>query len=142
VLYDQPQVVEHPDYLTKAGVLDRCEVVAGTGLFESIPAGADLYILKRVLHDWPDDVCVSILRRCREAAGKRGRIAIVDAVIAPGNGPDPNKMVDLLMMVLAAGLERTESQFRDILERSGLRLTGIVPTPGPYRLSVVEAEPA
>lgn len=140
VLYDQPQVVEHPDYLTKAGVRDRCDVVGGAGFFESIPPGADLYVLKRVLHDWPDEVCEGILRRCRDAVAKDGRVVVVDAVIPPGNHPDPIKAVDLLMMILLDGRERTEADFRELFANAGLRLTRIVATPS--SLSIVEGEPA
>jgi len=140
VLYDQPQVVEHPHYLTRAGVRDRCDVVGGAGLFESIPAGADLYVLKRVLHEWPDDICEGILRRCHDAAGKDGRVIVVDAVIPPGNHPDLTKAVDLLMMILLDGRERSEADFRELFARAGLKLTRIVATPS--RLSIVEGEPA
>jgi hypothetical protein len=140
VLYDQPQVVEHPEYLTKGGVRDRCDVVGGTGFFASIPVGADLYVLKRVLHDWPDDVCEGILRRCRDAVAKDGRVVVVDAVIPAGNHPDPTKAVDLLMMILLDGRERTETDFRELFARAGLKLTRIVATPS--MLSIVEGEPA
>ena len=139
VLYDQPQVVDHPDYLTRAGVIDRCEIAAGS-FFESVPSGGDLYILKRVMHDWPDDVCLGILRRCRDAVVKHGRVIVVDAVVPPGNQPHLSKTVDILMMVLLDGRERTESEFRDLFARADLKLTRVVPTPS--LLSIVEAIPA
>jgi hypothetical protein len=138
VLYDQPQVVAHPDYLTRAGVIDRCEIAAGS-FFESVPSGGDLYILKRVIHDWPDDVCLGILRRCRDAVAKHGRVIVVDAVVPPGNQPHLSKTVDILMMVLLDGRERTESEFRDLFARAGLKLTCVVPTPS--LLSIIEAIP-
>ena len=139
VLYDQQQVVAHPDYLTAAGVIDRCEIAAGS-FFESVPSGGDLYILKRVMHDWPDDVCLGILRRCRDAVDKHGRIIVVDAVVPAGNQAHLSKTVDILMMVLLDGRERTESEFRDLFAGAGLKLTRVVPTPSP--LSIVEAIPA
>lgn len=139
VLYDQPQVVKHPDYLTEAGVRDRCDVVGGSGFFESIPAGADLYVLKRVLHDWPDDVCEGILRRCRDAVAENGRVVVVDAVISPGNHPNLAKTVDLLMMILLGGRERTEADFRKLFARAGLKVTRIVDTPS--LPSIVEGQP-
>ncbi len=138
VLYDQPQVVAHPDYLTKAGVVDRCDIIGGN-FFDSVPAGGDLYLLKRVLHDWPDDICEGILSRCRAAVARGGRVAVVDAVVPPGNQPHLSKDVDLLMMVLLDGRERTESEFGDLLKRSGLKMTRVIPTPS--LLSIVEAEP-
>jgi hypothetical protein len=139
VLCDQPQVVAHPDYLTKAGLSARCDIAA-CNFLESVPAGGDLYLLKRVLHDWPDDICEGILRRCRDAVSPGGRILVVDAVVPPGNEPHPSKAADLLMMVLLDGRERTEPEFRDLFERSGLKLTRIIPTASV--LSFVEGEPA
>jgi hypothetical protein len=79
------------------GVLDRCEVAAGS-FFESVPPGGDLYILKRVMHDWSDDVSAGILRRCHDAVAKDQRIVVIDAVVPPGNAPHLSKTVDLLMM--------------------------------------------
>lgn len=140
VLFDQPQVVAKPEYLERAGVLDRCEVTGGS-FFESVPPGGDLYILKRVIHDWPDDVCVGILRRCRDSVAKDGRIVVIDAVVQPGNTPDPNKTVDLLMLALGGGIERSLDEFPELLSRAGLKLTRVVPTSTPTQVSVVEAMP-
>ncbi|MBV8135864.1 MAG: hypothetical protein JO121_09585 [Deltaproteobacteria bacterium] len=97
VLFDQPQVVNTPEYLQRAGVLDRCEV-AGGSFFESVPPGVDLSILKRVMHDWSDDVCAGSLSRCHDAVAKDERIVVIDAVVPPGNAPHLRKTVDLLMM--------------------------------------------
>jgi O-methyltransferase domain len=138
VLFDQPQVVEKPEYLERAGVLARCEIVGGS-FFEPVPPRADLYILKHVIHDWPDDVCVGILRRCRDAVSKDGYIVVIDAVIRPGNRPSLSKAVDLLMLISLDGQERTEEEFARLFSRAGLKLTRVVPTPTPY--SVVEAMP-
>ena len=96
-------------------------------------------MLKRVLHDWPDDVCEGILRRCRDGVAKGGRVVVVDTVIPTGNHPNPSKTVDLLMMILD-GRERTEADFRELFARAGLKLTRIVVTPS--LLSIVEGEPA
>jgi hypothetical protein len=138
ILFDQPQVVDTPEYLLRAGVLDRCEI-AGGSFFESVPREADLYILKRVMHDWPGNVCAQILRRCRDAVAKGGRIVVIDAVIPPGNSADLNKTVDLLMMVLLDGRERSEPEFAALFDSAGLKLTRVVPTPS--RLSIVEGVP-
>jgi hypothetical protein len=138
VLYDQPQVVDHPDYLTKGGVVDRCDIIGGN-FFESVPSGGDLYILKRIMHDWPDDICAGILRRCRDSVAKNGRVLVVDAVVPPGNQPHMSKTMDILMMVLLDGRERTESEFGDLFARASLRLARIVPTPA--TLSIVEGVP-
>lgn len=112
VLFDQPQVVANPEYLRVAGVLDRCELVGGN-FFESVPEGADAYVLKRIIHDWNDDRSVSILRNCRDAVVDGGRVIVVDAVVAAGNEFHSSKLMDLLMMVLLNGRERTEADFFD-----------------------------
>lgn len=139
VLYDQPQVVANPDYVTAAGVLDRCEVVGGN-FFESVPTGADAYVLKRIIHDWNDDTCEAILRRCRDAVIDGGRVIVVDAVVPPGNEFHFSKSSDLLMMVLLDGWERTEADFRALFGRAGLKLNRIVPTAAV--VSIVEGERA
>jgi hypothetical protein len=140
VLYDQPQVIAQPDYLKAAGVLHRCEVVGGN-FFERVPSGADAYVLKRIIHDWDDDSCKDILSRCRDAAAESGgRVIVIDAVLPRGNEFHYGKPLDLLMMVLNDGRERTEMEFDDLLARSGLKLLRIVPTLS--IVSVVEAEPS
>jgi hypothetical protein len=115
--------------------MDRCEVVEGD-FFESVPAGADAYILKRVLHDWNDDIAVSLLGRCREAMSRDGRALTLDAVVPPDNQPHRSKTMDILMMALLGGGERTEQEFRELYRRAGLKLTKIVPTAS--KLSIVE----
>jgi hypothetical protein len=139
VLYDQAQVVRDAPFIHAAGVTDRCTIVAGD-FFVSIPAGGDVYVLKRILHDWDDDTCVGMLRRCREAMGASGRVLVVDAVVPPGNDPHPSKVSDLLMLVVLPGRERTAVEFRSLFEDAGLALTRIVPTP--TMLSIVEGVPA
>ena len=138
-LYDRPQVVQEPAYLTAAGLLDRCEIVGGDFL-QSVPAGGDAYILKRILHDWSDERCIQILCTCREAMGEKARILVVDAVVPPGNDSHPSKVMDILMMVLVEGRERTEEEFRELYQQAGLKLTKVVPTPSV--LSIVEGKRA
>jgi SAM-dependent methyltransferase len=138
VLFDQPQVAANPEYLRAAGELDRCQVVGGN-FFESVPKGADAYLLKRIIHDWNDDTSAGILRRCRDAVLDGGRIIVIDAVVPTGNKFHQSKAVDLLMMVLLDGRERTETDFRELFGRAGLKLNRVVPTEG--IVSIVEGEP-
>jgi hypothetical protein len=135
ILFDRPAVVEEPSLLEAAGVLDRCETVGGD-FFEAVPPGADVYILKRVLHDWDDDACIALLRRCRAALAAQGRVLVIDAVIPPGNDPHPAKIVDLIMLTALTGRERTEAEFRELLTAAGLRLTRILPTPSALAIVV------
>lgn len=138
VLCDQPQVIQEPAYLTAAGLMDRCEIV-GLDFFQSVPGGGDVYILKRILHDWGDERSVHILRTCREAMGDNARILVIDAVVPPGNDPHPSKIMDILMMVGFEGRERTAEEFRALYQQTGLKLTRVIATPSV--LSIVEGVP-
>jgi len=138
VLYDRPQVIQEPAYLSAAGLLNRCEIVGGD-FFQSAPSGGNVYVLKRILHDWGDERSVQILRNCREAMEDRARLLVVDAVVPPGNDPHPSKIMDMLMMVLLEGQERTEEEFRALYRQAGFTLTRVIPTPSV--LSIVEGVP-
>ena len=138
LLYDQPQVVADPAELRDAGSLDRCDIQAGD-FFERVPAGVDLYLLKRILHDWDDATATRILRRCREAMPADGRIAVVDAVMLPGNAPDPNKATDVSIMALTPGRERSRPEFEQLFAAAGLRLVAVHALPLPATLSIIEA---
>ncbi len=102
---------------------DRIEFVAGS-FFESVPEG-DAYILSGILHDWPDEDAARILRTIRAAAPSHARLLINESVIVPGNEPQGAKWLDLLMLVLAGGRERDETQWRELLERAGFRVKSL-----------------
>jgi len=138
-LYDLPRVVKEATMLDAPDLQARTSRLGGDFL-QSVPALFDAYVLKRVLHDWDDDTCVAILRRCREGLPASGRVVAIDAVLRPANEPDPSKVSDLLMMILCPGRERTEAEFAAIFTAAGLRLTCVIPTPTP--LSIVEGAPA
>ena len=135
VLYDLADVVSDAGHLAAAGVADRCEIIGGS-FFESVPGAADVYVVKRILHDWSDETCIQILTNIRRARPASGRVLAIDAVLAPRGMQDMNKVTDLLMMVICPGRERTEQEFRDLFAAAGLRLTRVVPTPS--SLSIVE----
>lgn len=138
-LFDQPYVVEGAKRnLELHGVADRCDRVGGD-FFESVLAGADAYLMKFIIHDWDDEKSLKILKNIRSAIAPSGKLLIVDIVIPEGNGADFGKLMDVNMLVMTGGLERTEAQFRELLAKSGFQLTRIVPTESP--LSVVEAVP-
>ena len=138
LLFDQPQVIASPSALEEAGLLNRCELAAGS-FFEAVPAQADLYLLKRILHDWDDAAALRILRTVAKAMRPGARLLIIDAVMLPGNAPDPNKDLDLNMMALTGGRERSEADFRALLNAAGLELATIHALQEPVTLSIVEA---
>jgi O-methyltransferase domain/Dimerisation domain len=139
VLFDRPSVVEGArEFLGAVGLAERCDLVGGS-FFDGVPAGADAYLLKDVLHDWEDEPAVAILRACRSATGPAARLLVVERVIPPGASPAPGKLTDVVMLVLTGGRERTEAEYRTLLEAGGFALARVVPTGSP--MSILEARP-
>jgi hypothetical protein len=136
ILFDSPQVIDGArSALDKSDEADRCELVAGN-FFESVPEGGDAHILKWIIHDWTDDQCVTILKNSHRALAENGKLILVEAVVPDGSEMHFSKFMDLNMLVMTGGRERTEAEFRDLYERAGFRLTRIVPTESPF--SVIE----
>jgi len=138
-LYDQPPVIEGARGGPTEPMKDRVTFASGD-MFESVPAGEDAYIMKYIIHDWPDDRCVKILRGCRAGVNPGGRLLVVDGVVPEGGGFHMSKIVDLEMMLFPGGKERTEKEFRELFAASGWALERILPTAA--HLSVIEGTPA
>ena len=138
-LYDMPHVVEGAATGPLQPLLDRCTFASGD-MFSAVPPGADAYIMKHIIHDWPDDRCVQILKACRKSVNPGGKLLVVDSVIHPGNDFSPSKFLDLQMLIFPSGRERTASEFRDLFAAAGWRLTRIIPTAAAD--SIVEGVPA
>jgi hypothetical protein len=134
-LFDLQYVLKGSTLLRDEGVADRCDTVVGD-FFKSLPAGADAYLVKRVLHDWDDAECVSIMKSVRRALPAHGRVLAIDVVISPGNEPSPGKIIDLLMLSSSRGRERTERDFQEMFAAAGLKVSRVIPTPSP--LCIVE----
>jgi SAM-dependent methyltransferase len=135
VLFDLPAAVaDSTEDLD--GLRDRCATVGGD-FFESAPAGADCYVLSHVIHDRDDDRAVAILRNCRRAMDPNGRLLLVEMVIPPGDEPHPSKTLDMVMLSLPGGMERSDLEYRELLDAAGFELTRRVPTASP--VSVIEA---
>jgi hypothetical protein len=143
VLVDQPAVViQARRHLAAEGVADRCQLVHGD-FFAEVPAGADAYLLSRVLHDWSDDDARRVLAAVRGAMGPRSRLLVVEAILPERAADQPAVIrMDLYMLVLLGARERTEAQFRGLLAGTGFRVARVVPTASPAGLSVIEAVPA
>jgi hypothetical protein len=140
VLFDQPSVIEGaPPLLEEAGVADRCEV-AGGSFFESVPEGADAYMLKAILHDWDDEEATAILRACRKAVTASSALLVIERDLGPANDAPDVKVSDLNMLVMLGGRERTAGEYERLLAGAGFRLAGVTPTASGY--SVFEAAPS
>lgn len=143
VLFDLPRVFEGAKKnIADMGLADRCEVISGS-FFEEVPSGCDLYLMKSILHDWPDDLCKKILTNCRSAMTGKNKLLIIDRFY-----PDhievtrEHQMIarsDLNMMLGPGGLERTESEWRDLFGSSGFQIDRVIPLEMAFRL--IEASP-
>ena len=137
VLFDLGHVIENARQRVAAeGIGKRCQLVAGD-FFESVPAGADAYIMKHIIHDWDDARATVILKNIACAMREGGRVLLIESVITRGAESDFGKILDVEMLVSPGGKERTAEEYRELLAGAGLRLTRIVATKSPY--SVIEA---
>jgi hypothetical protein len=138
VIFDLPHVIERARAAAQPSSSTRCEYVGGS-FFDSVPPGADAYLLSRALHDWDDDDAVTILTNCRRAMRGDARLLVIERLVPPGNEPHDSKFMDLNMLVMTGGRERTEHEYRALFERSGLRLDRIIDTGS--AVSVLEVIP-
>jgi len=135
ILFDAPSVIENArPHVAATKVADRCEL-AGGDFFTSVPSGADAIMMKHILHDWSDEDSLRILNSCHTALPAGGKLLVIESVIQPGNDPQPGKMLDIVMLRIG-GKERTEAEFRTLLDAAGFDMTRIVATSSP--VSVVE----
>jgi hypothetical protein len=136
VVFDSPQVIEGTKTKVQASDIgDRCETVGGD-FFQAVPAGADAIVLKWIIHDWNDEQSVAILKNCHRALPQNGKLILIEAMVPTTSEPHFSKFIDLNMLVMTGGRERTESEFRKLYEDSGFKLTRVVATESPF--TVVE----
>jgi SAM-dependent methyltransferase len=136
VLLDLPTVIAGASALRREEIAARCELVAGD-FFDGVPEGADAYVLKGIIHDWNDEAAVEILRSCRRAIRPDGRLILLETVLTGSDDP-ARALMDLLMMALTSGRERTEIEFRSLLDEAGFSLTRVITAPGH---SILESRP-
>jgi SAM-dependent methyltransferase len=138
-VFDMPSTIEVIHTKLNGNMCEGpCTYIAGD-FFDSVPEGADAYLLCGVIHDWDDERALTILRNCRRAMAKNGRLLLVDMVVPTNGAQCVSKLLDLNMLVMTGGQERTEAEFRKLLDASGYKLTKIIPTMAPQ--SVIEAIP-
>ena len=141
ILFDTPPAIANARqdrHINARELAGRIECTEGD-FFDAVPGGADCYLLKYILHDWPDHDALRILQSVRRAATSTTRLLIVDAVVPPHKAATSAAMMDVNMMVIFGGLERTEEQFRRLLSQTGFTLQRVIPTECP--LSILEALP-
>ncbi|WOT40199.1 methyltransferase [Streptomyces coeruleorubidus] len=142
VVHDTSEgLAQAPENLRRHGLTERCSLVAGD-FFRSVPEGSDLYLMKSILHDWPDDRAVRILRHCRAALPPGGRVLILEPVmpeIVRADDDGSTYLSDLNMLVNVGGRERTRKDFEALCEAAGLSLTSVTPLPEAEPFSLLEA---
>ena len=139
ILFDLPHVIAGSSpTLEAAGVMERCQVVSGD-FFETAPKSGERYILKHILHDWDEDRCWMILRNCRQVMPAHGRLLIIEILISSANETDYGKFLDVNMLVLLRGRERTEAEYRAQLAATGFALSRVISTQS--ELSILECLP-
>jgi hypothetical protein len=139
VVFDLARVVaEARPIIEEAGLSERCELVAGDFFADSLPS-ADTYLLAQILHDWDDERAVAILRNCRRSITDDGRLLVLEQVLPEGDEPSYAKVIDLIMMTLLGGKERTQAEWDSLLRAAGFELVGVTTKPA---ASLIAAAPA
>ena len=136
---DMPSVLQAAEAAISAdGLAERCRALP-CDFFKSVPAGADAYFLKFIIHDWNDEQSVCILRNIRQVIPAHGKVILAETVLDDTPQTQFGRLLDIEMMTFPGGKERTEAEFASIFEQSGFRLSRIIPTKSP--LNLIEAVP-
>jgi cyclopropane fatty-acyl-phospholipid synthase-like methyltransferase len=139
ILYDLGHVAGRArEAVQTLGFEKRCSVIEGN-FFESVPAGADAYLMRHVIHDWTDEQSVQILTNCRKVIPPHGRILLVEFSVPSANEASLGKDADMIMLAFPGGSERTEEEYRALFEQSGFRLSKVTPTKS--AVCVIEGRP-
>jgi len=109
------------------GMQDRCRAME-CNFFKKVPSGADLYILSNILHDWPEEQCKIILKNCYNAMTLKSKLLVIEMIIPSGNKFSISKLLDMEMLVITGGAERTEKEFVKLFNLSGFKISQIIPT--------------
>ena len=138
ILFDQPQVIEGANEVLKnEGTAERVETINGD-FFKEIPVEADIYLMKFIIHDWNDEQSETILKNLAKSAKTGAKLLLVESVVEEDdNQPSMSKVMDLNMLVMTGGKERTAKEYTELFEKTGFRLTNVIPTPSP--MQIVEA---
>ncbi|MDY6857385.1 MAG: methyltransferase [Thermodesulfobacteriota bacterium] len=128
IVADTFSVIQETKKIIKAqGMENRCQEVE-CDFFKNIPSGSDAYLMSNILHDWSDEQCRIILTNCKHAMKKESRLLVVEMIVPPGNESSITKLLDLEMLVMTGGRERTEAEFKYLFEGSGFKISRIIPT--------------
>jgi hypothetical protein len=130
ILFDLPEIIANVQ------VDQNIQPVAGN-FFEAVPTGGDAYLMRWIIHDWNDEKSSLILKNCHQAMPDDGKLLLIESILPPGNEPSPSKFIDVIMLLMTGGRERTEEEYRSLLRSNGFELTRVIPTSS--LLSIIEA---
>ena len=139
VVAELPQVVPQLNKIIKENKLEGRMSAVKCDFFKKIPSSSDAYLFSHILHDWPDKKCITILKNCRKAIPAYGKLLIVEGIIPPGNEFSISKLLDLEVLLMGGGCERTEDEFRSLLNKSGFTLSQVIRTE--ESISIIEGVP-
>lgn len=140
VLADLESVTASAPEVFEAGGVTERSTIHGGSFFDSVPDGGDAYVLKHILHDWPEPQALDILGRVREATAPDASLLLIELVLPADSSPHLGKLIDLDLLINFGGRHRTSEEYRDLLARAGFRMTGVTATKG--AASIIEAVPA
>ncbi len=132
ILFDLPEII------ATVSVDENIQPIAGN-FFEFVPPEGDAYLLRMIIHDWDDEKSSIILKNCHQAMPDHAKLLLVESIIPTGDEPSLAKFVDMLMLMMTGGRERTEEEYRSLLRSSGFELTQVIPLPAMLNLSIIEA---
>src|SRR5438034_6381901 len=136
ILFDLDHVIAGAgELLEREGVADRVQTVSGD-FFKEVPP-ADAYLMKHIIHDWDDQRAIMIMQSIHRAMQGNGKLLIVEMIVPEGNDPHPSKLLDLEMLTLPSGIERTEREYEQLLEKASFKLSRTIPTASAS--SIIEA---
>ncbi len=139
IVAEVPETIVHVDGIIKKNHLENRMSAVECDFFENIPEGSDAYLFSHILHDWPDDKCIKILKNCRKVIVPNGRLLIAEDVIPWGNTFSISKLLDLEVLLMGGGCERNKVEFKNLLKKSGFRMSQIIHTK--ENISIIEGIP-
>jgi hypothetical protein len=139
IVAELPETVPQIIKIIKENKLENRMSAVKCDFFKEIPGGSDVYLLSHILHDWSDEKCMTILKNCRKAMDSKGKLLIVEGIIPPGNEFSISKLLDLEVLLMGGGCERTEGDFRGLFNRSGFDLSQVIHTND--SISIIEGVP-
>lgn len=139
IIAELPNMIPKICQFIKINQLESQVKAVECDFLKTIPGGCDAYLMSHILHDWPDEECITILKNCRKVISKNGKLLIIESIIPSGNEFSIAKLLDLEVLLMGGGRERTVEEFNKLFQNSGFKLSSILPTD--ESVSIIECVP-